>query len=173
MSSKLAVLCLFGVAISMVSGCSSMMKKSHLTADGSLSSEAMTITARPREFGLEMIGDAEGSAATEKFLFFTIGGDKAGDVSMPVYGNKSKSGLETLACYRAARSQDGDAFYSVSTEWDKQNVLGIYRKYSVKVKGKVLRLSDLGDLSEERADGTYEAGQKIDIDFSAKAVPSK
>lgn len=166
MNRNIAVVCVLGVAMSLVSGCSSLMGKNNLTSNGSLSSESMSITARPREFGLQMIGDCEGVATTEKFLFFTIKGDKAPNLRMPVYGNKSKGALETLACYRAAKSNGGDAFYSITTEWNKENVLFIYRKYRVKVKGKSLKLTDLGDLSEKRADGM----SPVEIDFSVKNV---
>lgn len=152
MKRKVIIYMLFGAALTLVSGCSSLMGKSHLTTDGALVAQPAVISVRPHEMGLEPVGDAKGSASTEKFLGFTIGGDKPSDLSMPVLGNGAKGALETLACFRAVQPTDGDAFYSVTTTWDKKNILGIYRKYSVTVTGKSLKIKDMGHVSAERAD---------------------
>lgn len=143
---------LYGAALAAVSGCSSLSREAHLTSDGALQAAPAAIAMRPHELGLEPVGDAEGSASTEKFLFFTISGDKPGDLSMPVFGSGAKSDLERLACWRAAQSNGGDAFYLTSTAWEKEGFLGIYRKRSVKVTGKSLKIKDMGHLSVERAE---------------------
>lgn len=127
----------------------------------------MMVVARPIEFGMETLGDAKGTASVEKFLFFTISGDRP-DVSLPIVGKQSRDSLETLACYRAAQSKGGDAFYAISSEWEKMNLLGIYRKRSVTVTGKSMKIKDLGELSPERADKPIN--RTTDTSGSAKAV---
>ena len=142
----------FAVAMVFTSGCSSLMGKNHLVGSGGLNAQPMIVVSRPHEFGIKVIGDSEGSASTSKFLFFTVAGDQPDGMKMPVLGNGAKGSLETLACYRAAKANGGDAFYSINTQWNKKNVLYIFRTYDVKVTGKSLKITDLGDLSEERAD---------------------
>ena len=135
----------------LLTGCHSVMTSSSLTKNSQMSAQPMMVTTRPHEFGLETVGDARGRASIEKFLFFTISGDKP-DVTLPVLGEKSKHPLETLACYRAAQSKGGDAFYVITSEWEKKNILGIYRKHAVVVTGKRMKIKDLGELDPERAD---------------------
>ena len=135
----------------LLTGCSSLMNESYPVRNSSLASQPMMIVSRPQEFGLETLGDATGSASIVKFLFFTIDGDRP-DASLPIIGKQSRNPLETLACYRAAQSKGGDAFYAISSEWEKQNFLFLYRKQAVTVSGKSLKIKELGPLSTERAD---------------------
>lgn len=150
-------------------GCSSLTSENYLTRNGVLGAQPMMVVSRPHEFGLEMAGDASGTASVEKFLFFTVSGDKP-DVTLPIVGKQSRDPLETLACYRAAQSKGGDAFLAVSSEWERKNFLFLYRKKSVTVKGKSLKITDLGQLSEERADKPINrtsdgAGSVQDVGF--------
>ncbi len=151
----------------LLTGCSSLMNENYLTRNGGLASQPMMVIARPHEFGMEALGDAKGTASVEKFLCFTISGDRP-DVALPIVGRQSRDPLETLACYRAAQSKGGDAFYAVSSEWEKKNFLGIYRKRSVTVAGKSMKIKDLGELSPERADNPIN--RAVDTSGSAKDV---
>src|SRR5690606_39851574 len=90
-----------------------------------------------------------------------IEGDKP-DVSLPVLGSaRGGDPLETLAAYRAAKAKGGDAFYQVTSEWDKFNVLFIYQRKSVEVTGKALKVKDLGTMSAERADSRVQSASDI------------
>jgi hypothetical protein len=133
------------------SGCATSLKDAHVAAQGSLRDEPMTVLARPLEYGVETLGDATGEAYTKQFLWFTLDGDKvAVDLLLP--GLLVADPIERIACYRAAKSLNGDGFYKVSSEWDKINVLGLYREKRVKVVGKALKLKDLGLMDAKRAD---------------------
>jgi hypothetical protein len=144
-----------------LTGCASMMDVNHQTTTGALNAQPMTVLARPQEFGVDVLGDAKGKAQTTKLFGFTIEGDKP-DVSLPVFGmftsSKGADPLETLAAYRAAQAKGGDAFYRVTTEWDKFNVLFIYQRKSVEVSGKALKVKDLGTMSADRADKRADGG---------------
>ncbi|MCK5875259.1 MAG: hypothetical protein KAG82_11255 [Alcanivoracaceae bacterium] len=144
-----------------MTGCASMMDVNHQTSTGALSAEALSVVSRPQEFGVDVLGDTKGAAKTTKLFGFTIEGDKP-DVSLPIlsmFGStKGADPLETLAAYRAAQAKGGDAFYRVTTEWDKFNVLFIYQRKSVEVTGKALKVKDLGTLSADRADKRVQSG---------------
>lgn len=139
------------IPLGLLTGCASLTSENYLVRNGSLASQPMLVVTRPQEFGLETLGDAKGSASVEKFLFFTIAGDKP-DATLPIIGKQSRNPLETLACFRAAQSKGGDAFYAISSEWEKMNFLFLYRKQAVTVTGKSLKVKDLGPLTTERAD---------------------
>lgn len=142
----------FAIAMIFTSGCTSLMGKNHQVCKGSLQSQPLTVVTRPHEFGVKVVGDSEGTASAFKILFWTVGGDRVDGMTMPVFGSGAYGSLETLACYRAAKENGGDAFYNVTTQRKKKNFLYIFQKADVKVTGKSLQITDLGDLSEERAD---------------------
>lgn len=153
--------------IAMSTGCSSLMTENYLTRNGSLAAQPMLVVTRPHEYSLDTLGDATGTARTEKFLFFTVAGDRP-DVTVPIIGKQARNGLETLACYRAAKSLGGDAFYAVSSEWERETYfLGIYRKAVVTVNGKSLKLKDIGELSPERADKEINRTSGVSVAPSA------
>ncbi len=139
------------LAVSMLTGCATGMKNAHMTATGGLIDESMTVVARPVEYAMETVEDASGEAETEKFLFFTLSGDRP-DITIPVTGAPVTDPLEHLACFRAVEKKGGDGFYKIKSEWDKTNILGLYRKKHVKVTGKVLKIKDLGIVPADRAD---------------------
>jgi hypothetical protein len=151
----------FAAAAMTTTGCASMMDTNYQTTKGALAAQPMTVLARPQEFGVDVLGDAKGEAKTTKLFGFTIEGDKP-DVSLPILGlfssSKGADPLETLASYRAAQTKGGDAFYHVTSEWDKFNVLFIYQRKSVQVTGKALKVKDLGTMSADRADERAQAG---------------
>lgn len=151
MSMKHIAIALTVAAAAATTGCQNMAGMNHQITTGSLDAEPLRVMSREQEFGVEVVGNASGTAENRKFLFFTIGGDRI-DASLPMYGSRGGSQLERLASLRAARSQNGDAFYLVTTETEKANILWIYRREKVSVSGKALRTKDLGTISAERAD---------------------
>lgn len=145
-----AFICIAIAAMS--AGCSTSMKEAHLSKTGSLGAESMAVLCRPLEFGVETIGDATGEAYYKKFLWFTLEGDRP-DISIPTPGLTINDSLEKLACYRAAKSKNGDAFYKITSEKDGISILWcIYRERHITVTGKALKLKDLGPLDEKRSD---------------------
>jgi hypothetical protein len=147
-----------------MTGCASMMDTNHQTTKGALSADALSVISRPQEFGVDVLGDTKGAAKTVKVLGFTIEGDKP-DVSLPILSmfgsSKGADPLETLASFRAAKAKGGDAFYRVTTEWDKFSVGFIYQRKSVEVTGKALKVKDMGTLSADRADSRTKAGIEV------------
>jgi hypothetical protein len=112
----------------------------------------MLVIARPVEYGVETVGDATGEAYYKKFLWFTLEGD-GGGAEIFTLGMSIHDPLEKLACFRAAKSKNGDAFYKITSEEEKKNILWfIYRERHISVSGKVLKLKDLGPVDEKRSD---------------------
>lgn len=151
MKHKWIMFALLMIITGCLTGCSSLMDENYLTRNGGLASQPMMVITRPHEFGLEVVGDSTGTATTKKVLFFTISGDRP-NVTLPIVGTQSRSPLETLACYRAAQSKGGDAFFAVSSQWEKKNIMYVYQQQTVTVTGKSMKIKDLGELSAERAD---------------------
>ncbi|MBM4148016.1 MAG: hypothetical protein FJ224_03110 [Lentisphaerae bacterium] len=140
------------LAVMFASGCATGLKNAHINSTGGLRDESMTVLSRPLEYGLETLGDASGEAYTKQFLWFVLDGDKVSvDVLLP--GILVSDPLERIACYRAAKSLNGDGFYKVTSEWDRISVLGcLYREKRVRVTGKALKIKDLGLMDAKRAD---------------------
>ncbi len=140
------------LAVMLGSGCTSMNKKNFLTTKGSLASAPMTIVSRPTEFGMEVIGEGTGEASNERVLCFNTGPDKV-SAKIPLLGNVTGDPLEAIACYRAVEALNGDAFYIVKAERSTENFI-VVKRDKIKVKGKVLKIKDLGMISPDRLNNT-------------------
>lgn len=146
------------VAAITMTGCASKMDINHQTTKGSLAAQSLQVVTRPQEFGVDVLGDSKGSAKVVKLFGFTIEGDKP-DVSLPIIGGGGGGApLEVLAAYRAAQAKGGDAFYRITTNWDKFGFGFIYQRQTVEVTGKALKVKDLGTLSADRADKRISIG---------------
>ena len=148
-----------GVFAVLLSGCSSFNRTPHLTANGGLAPESMSVWARPLEFAIEDAGAVQGKAFTVKVLGFTIEGDAPSTTSVmaflgPMLGKSDRiDSLAKIAATRAIESKAGaDGVYITHMDIKTQGILFIYSKKEVQIKGKAVRLKSLGTVSLKRAD---------------------
>lgn len=150
----LRMLLTFGL-MTILTGCTSIGRNPHIRENGSLDPEPVTIWSRPAEFGVQIIGDISGTAFTTRLFGFTVGGDSvqmANPYALLREGD-TLGPLERVAAAHAIDSQPGaDGIYVIQTSSSSTNIAWIYTNKSVTVRGKALKLEDLGYVSEERAD---------------------
>lgn len=144
----------FLAAATVLSGCSTIDHTLHARANTALNPKPLTIHTRPVEVGMEIVGDAQAQAYVTRLLGLRVSGDDV-NASVQVSGANSNDPLVKLAAYRAARSQQGDAFYVVRVEEKVRGIPLLVRNRTVNVYGKTLRLRELGMMSAERADKLY------------------
>lgn len=148
-----------GVFAVLLSGCSSFNRTPHLTGNGGLDPESMNVWARPLEFGIEDAGAVQGTAFTVKVLGFTIEGDAPSTTSVmaffgPLLGKTDRiDSLAKIAATRAIESKSGaDGVYITHMDVKTQGLFFLYSKKEVEIKGKAVRLKNLGTVSLKRAD---------------------
>lgn len=155
---KLILLAALAAGVSGTTGCTTFTKTPHINNAGGLADEGMQVVARPIEYGVDEVGDAEGSAAYQKILGFTVGDTVgSGGIFKSLFGSPDSGPLAELASYRAAKSKGGDGFYRVTTETEEFGIGFIYQRVSIKVTGKALKLKNLGMMSQDRSDALAKA----------------
>jgi hypothetical protein len=145
----LTVVCAF-----LLSGCSFINMEPRLQSEAKLAPDAMGIWGRPAEYGVEELGDVEGRAScVYLFMFWPIAGDTV-SLDIPVISTPAVA-LDRLGMVAAAHAIDrkpgADGLYISRTAKSGQYFL-IFSRKEVSVKGKALKLKNLGVISEERAD---------------------
>lgn len=153
-------------------GCASFSKTPHVNNTGGLSDEAMQVVARPIEYGVEEVGDAEGRASYQRILGIFTTGDTVGSGGLlqNIFGRPDSGPLAELASYRAAKSKGGDGFYRVTTETEEFSVPLLFERREIKVTGKALKLKNLGMMSQDRSDALAKAkasGSNLSITAAA------
>ena len=143
-SSTIIAACL---VMALASGCASGRKCVRVSDTGALSAEPHQIHTKPIAYTLETMGRASGEAYAKKILFITVEGDKTGGVSVPLSGMPMGDPLEQTAAFRAVQKLNGDGFYKIFTEIEKEHFLWfIYSSKKITVTGNVLKIKDLGEV---------------------------
>lgn len=152
---KLVILLLLIVVAFAVTSCSTTYDKNlYMSEAASLTTEDHSMWTRPIEVGYEIIGDVEGTAEYSMlFGFIPMGDAPAVDFNLfGFFGNQAaiNPGVK-FASYDACKTIGADGIYitSVYTESSK-NPFTTTEK--VTVKGKALKLVDLGTVDQERVD---------------------
>lgn len=138
----------------LLSGCSFVNMNPYLQNGASLNPESMKIWARPMEYGLEDLGDVDARAyCVYLFGFWAIAGDTV-SIKIPFLG-KDKADVGKLGMVAAARAIDrkpgANGIYVLRTEESGLNFF-LFKKKNIVVRGKALKIKDLGIVTEERAD---------------------
>lgn len=155
---KLILLAVLVGGVAGTTGCTTFTKTPHINNAGGLADDAMQVVARPIEYGVEEVGDAEGTAAYQKILGFTVGDTVgSGGILKGLFGSPDSGPLAELASHRAAKSKGGDGFYRVTTETEHFGIGFIYERVNIKVTGKALKLKNLGMMSQDRSDALSKA----------------
>ncbi len=154
-----------GIVIASLSGCAFSDNIAHLSSPAALGPEPAQIWSRPAELGVDVLWDEnlQGEAFTTKLLGFTIAGDDA-DISViqatpfaiffqPDFDD---SALARIAIAHAVdQSATSQGMYVLRTERKGINLF-VYSNERVKVRGKGVKLDDLGPVSVERSDRYHQ-----------------
>ena len=136
-------------------GCRSIAKKDMVVGASKLSAETQQVWHRPNEVTYEFLDYCEAASSTSRFLGIwprTAGDPVPGGLTLPTFG--ATAGLGANGKWAVARAVDGksaDGMYILRIEDEKNVVFPIWTTRT-KVRGKCLRLKDLGMLNSERAD---------------------
>lgn len=154
MKSACKVVCIALVALGLV-GCTCLGPRDMIANYGDLQSQTMAIRSRPSEFGLETLGNTRGSASVTKLFGIKIKGDRG--MAAITFLTKPEGhiplGLEAIAASRAIDYTPGaDGLYIVRVKKERTGLLPIYWTNDVTVKGKALKVKDLGIMEVERWD---------------------
>lgn len=151
---KAIVFLLIAVTAFATMSCSTTYDKNvSMRGEASFSAEEQALWSRPSEVGYEIMGDVEGTA--EYSLLFgaiPLGDAPAVDFSISglLGGNTNNPGVK-FAAYDACKTIGADGIYITSVYTESKNGLFVDTE-SVTVKGKALKLVDLGTVDQERAD---------------------
>lgn len=151
---KAPALCLCLLSLSLATACSSVKQRVSANESAALAGEPISILTRPIEYGIEQVGDAQGSASSTTILGIFKMGDQSGGASglLSIFGAGSGDPLENTAAYRAATSIGGDAFYLLTSQEEESGVPGIFSKRTIRVTGKALKVQHLGPVDQQRTD---------------------
>ena len=135
----------------LLSGCTFMGNKANLSKNGGMSTKPLQIISRENEYALEDAGEITGESYNEKLLFFfNVAGDPT-RTTVPIFGNKISNPVEKMACYKAVEENGMDAIYVISIEREVSNFI-FFKKEKVKVRGRGLKMKNLGMVDLERSD---------------------
>ena len=164
---KIIILTLLLALALIVTSCSTTYDKNLYMSDAAaLSTEGHSMWTRPIEVGYDIMGDVEGTAEYSMlFGFIPLGDAPAVDFNLfGFFGNQAaiNPGVK-FASYDACKTIGADGIYitSVYTESSK-NPFTTTEK--VTVKGKALKLVDLGTVDQERIDTVRFLGAACELD---------
>ncbi len=157
---KLLILIILSAGLFLIISCSTTYDKNiSMRGDATLVTEANVMWSRPTEVGYEIIGDVEGTAEFSKlFGIIPLGDSPAADLT-GIFGTGSDNAGVRYAAYDAIKSIGADGIYITSTYYAITQ--GIVTTEKVTIKGKALKLIDLGAVDKQRADTVrYLSGAK-------------
>lgn len=152
---KLVILMLLVAIAFAVTSCTTTYDKNMYMDDpAAFTSEEHGMWTRPLEMGYEIIGDVEGTAEYS-MLFGVIPMGDAPAIGFNVFGffgnqNASNPGVK-FASYDACQTVGADGIYITSVYTESKKGLFVNSEL-VTVKGKALKLVDLGTVDQERVD---------------------
>lgn len=149
---KLIILTLLVVVALSVTSCATTYdKKAFMKGEAAFSAEPNSMWARPTEIGYEIVGDVEGTAEFSKlFGYIPLGDSPAAAGLTGIFGTGADNVGARCAAYDALKTIGADGIYITSIYTTTTS--GIVTKETVTVKGKALKLVDLGTVDQERAD---------------------
>ncbi len=148
---KLIIFALLAVIVLGMSACTTYDKKPLMKDDIALSTETNSMWARPSEVAYEIIGDVEGTVEYSKLFGYLPLGDTPATSIASIFGTASNDVGARCAAYDAMKTVGADGIYVTSIYSSSTNNI-ILIKETVTVRGKALKLVDLGTVDQERAD---------------------
>ncbi|MDC7227824.1 MAG: hypothetical protein PQJ61_13750 [Spirochaetales bacterium] len=171
---KLVVIMLLVMVVFGVTSCSTTYdKKMLMTGVSKMTTEPQAMWARPTEVTYEIMGDVEGTAEY-KLLFGILPLGDAPKTEFSIFGNNAANspGIK-LAAYDACKTIGADGIYLTSVYTESKSGLFVNSEL-VTIKGKALKLVDLGTVDQERADTVryLEAAGGLNQDNTAPNLTS-
>lgn len=160
---KPIILMLLVIVAFAVTSCSTTYDKNiSMKGDASLKTESNVMWARPTEMGYEIMGDVEGTAEFSKLFGFIPLGDSPATGLTGIFGTGSDNVGVRYAAYDALKTIGADGIYITATYTAVTQ--GIVTTEKVTIKGKALKLVDLGVVDEKRADTVRYLGGSGSLD---------
>ncbi|TVR73701.1 MAG: hypothetical protein EA427_01935 [Spirochaetaceae bacterium] len=139
----------------LLAGCATTDRKAEAVDRASLQTEPLTSWGRPMEIGYEFVGDVEGTSSFRSILGFSMGEVPADSSSLilGVIGGASRvpPGVNN-AVHDAVSRVGADGLYVTSVSSESRSFLFLFRERKVTVRGKAIRIIDLGQVDQARAD---------------------
>ena len=149
---KIIVLLLVAATAIVMMSCSTTYDKNvAMREEAAFSAETHGMWSRPTEVGYEIIGDVEGTAEYSLlFGFIPLGDSPAVDFTIFLGGSANNPGAK-FAAYDACKTVGADGIY-ITSVYTESKTNPFLSTETVTVKGKALKLVDLGTVDQERAD---------------------
>jgi len=146
------MLLLAAVLLTAISCASTYDKTPFMKGEAGFSAEGGQMWARPTEVGYEIIGDVEGTVEYSTLFGFIPLSDTPASANLTgIFGSGVDDIAAQCAAYDAMQTVGADGIYILSIYSTKAANIFTSTE-TVTVKGKALRLVDLGTINEERAD---------------------
>jgi hypothetical protein len=168
----LSLLVLFTIA-----SCSTVDSNANLSANAGFDPASHTMWTRPNEVGYEILGDITGEHDYITIFGLTMGDEptnSSGVFSILMPGSGGDDPMVNAAALNAVENAPGtDGIYITSHSVTVGGIPG-FRSYKSTVKGKAIKLVDLGRVSEERLVELLRLKHgndvKIDVNGESKTV---
>ena len=149
---KIIILMLLVVVVLGVTSCATTYdKKPFMKGEAGFRAEPNSMWARPTEIGYEIIGDVEGTAEYSTLFGYIPLGDSPVSAGLTgIFGTGADNVGARCAAYDALKTIGADGIYITSIYTTTKS--GLVTKETVTVKGKALKLVDLGTVDQKRAD---------------------
>lgn len=153
MKKMVLVLLVAAAAVAMMSCSTTYDKNVSMRGEASFAAESHGMWSRPTEVGYEIMGDVEGTAEYSLlFGFIPLGDSPAVDFSISglLGGSTNNPGVK-FAAYDACKTIGADGIY-ITSVYTESKVNPFISTDKVTVKGKAIKLVDLGTVDQQRAD---------------------
>ena len=165
------------LSFALLTSCNTVDSNAKLAANASFNPASHGMWTRPNEVGYEIQGDIVGEHEYTTILAFTIGEEPTGSsnlLSIILPGDDTNDPMIKAAALKAVESAPGsDGIYITSHSVTVSGIPG-FRTYRSRVKGKAIKLVDLGRVSEERMVEMLRLSHgkdvKIDVQSDEKKV---
>jgi hypothetical protein len=165
------------ISIVLLGSCGTTDSNANLSANAGFDPAAHTMWTRPNEVGYEILGDIAGEHDYFTIFGLTMGDeptDSSGILSIIVPGNDSNDPMINAAALNAVENApEADGIYITSHVVTETGIPG-FKSYRSRVKGKAIKLVDLGRVSEERMVEILRLKHgkdvKIDVNGESKTV---
>ena len=141
--------------------CSTVDRSPQAMDNARMQNEAMTSWTRPVEISYEFVGDVEGTSDFTRVFGITTGeaprgGGRLAEISTlllgAISGDQANAPYVNLAASNAISGIDADGIYVTHIEVTTTGLGHLFYTQTTRVKGKAIRIVDLGIVDQDRAD---------------------
>ena len=163
---KLNILFLLTAMFLIIASCTTYDKTMYMTDEAKMKTEHHQMWTRPNEVAYEIIGDVEGTAEYSMLFNYIPLGD-APKVSFNIFGLGGSMSAENpgvkFASYDACQTIGADGIY-ITSVYNESKINPFVKTEIITVRGKALKIVDLGTVDQERADTVRYLGGSGSLD---------